>query len=247
MIERDAFLITWMHRLAGTSYEAADHPDPAVRQIALAYRRRGVRIALVELPVGEPLAVFVGLALQEEGEGPAAVVGLGAKLDPVAAARQAALEVAQVRPALRQRARGQDAGRVAELVADPAEVTTLDDHALLYAHPQTAAEFDFLFGERGEWPRTESRGDDAPELVRLVERLRAAGQEALYVNLTSPELEPLGLFAARAILPGYQPIWFGRRERRLGGERLLALPQRLGLTATVARVDELNPMPHPIA
>ena len=38
--ERDAVMIAWLNRLPGRRYDAASHPDPAVRQLAKSYRRR---------------------------------------------------------------------------------------------------------------------------------------------------------------------------------------------------------------
>src|SRR5690606_8874336 len=99
-LERDASLTAWPNRLPGRAYPELEHPDVDLRDRAAAYVRRGVGLELVRVPTDHPVTVFVGLALQEEGEGPAATVGLGADLDPVAAARQAAIEVAQVRPGL---------------------------------------------------------------------------------------------------------------------------------------------------
>jgi ribosomal protein S12 methylthiotransferase accessory factor len=223
----DALLIAWLNRLPGRRLDAAGHPDAEVRELALSYRRRGVELALYALPTDHPVAVVLGIAFQRGGyDGPFATVGLGADLDLAAAARGAALEVGQVRPAFRERCRTRDAGRIAELVADPSRTKTLEDHALLYADPQMAPVFAFLEGEHaGEWPESRSR---APKeaLVRVLDHF-VVEQEVLYVNLTPPDLEPLGLHTARAILPGFQPIWFGRGERRLGGSRLFELPRRL--------------------
>lgn len=248
VLERDAFLIAWLNRLPGRAYPALEHPDEDVRDLAAAYVRRGVRLELVRVPTDHPVTVFVGLALQEEGEGPAATVGLGADLDPVAAARQAAIEVAQVRPGLRQSCRGAAAERMRELAADPLGVATLDDHALLYAHPSTRGELDFLFGDAGSWPEaTRPRADPVEDLALLVDGFRSVDQDVLYVNLTPPDMAALGLHTARALLPGFQPIWFGRGERRLAGERLYRLPHALGLAPAPSTPATLNPMPHPVA
>ncbi len=247
VLERDALLITWLNRLPGRSFEAANHPDPDVRQLALAYRRRGARLALVELPSDHPVSVFVAIVFQDRGSsGPYATVGLGANLDPAVAARRAAIEAAQVRPAVRRWSRTTGAARTAELGANPQDVKSLEDHALLYANPSTAGAFDFLFGEQAEWsPKTD--GQPPKALDRILDFFADKHQDVLYVNLTSPDVEPLGLYTARAILPGFQPIWFGRHERRLGGRRLYELPHTLGLVARPTTPEFLNPMPHPLA
>lgn len=248
VVERDALLIAWLNRLPGRRYDATAHPDPEVRQMALAYQRRGVELALFELPADHPVSVFLGIAFQRGGYGgPFATAGLGANLDPAAAARAAALEVGQVRPAFRERCRTHDAARIAELVADPMATRTLEDHALLYADPSMASAFDFLEGERAEWPRKPDGRSTAEALSTVLDYFRSVGQDVLYVNLTPRDLEPLGLFTVRALLPGFQPIWFGRGERRLGGRRLFELPVRLGLRDAPAEAESLNPLPHPIA
>ncbi len=247
VIERDAFLIAWVNRLAARRYDAASHPDADVRHLAESYRRRGVELALFQMPTDHPVAVFAAIAFQRNGYGgPYATVGLGANLDPSLAARAAALEVGQVRPAFRERCRTHDAGRIAELVAEPAKVKTLEDHALLYADRTMAHAFDFLDGPVSSWPEARVT-NTAAALSTVLDHFRAVGQDVLYVNLTSRDLEPLGVFTARAILPGFQPIWFGHHERRLGGRRIFELPFQLGLRDTPADLESLNPLPHPIA
>lgn len=246
VLERDAFLTAWCNELPGVSYAALEHPEPRVRELAAAYERRGVRLLLIQLPTDHPVHVVMGLARQERGEGPAVVVGLGADLDLCEAARQAAIEVGQVRPGMRRRALSEDAERVAELADDPSKVATLDDHALLYCHPSLTPAFGFLQGRPGTWPPPERIAPE-PALKLLTKYFQSQGMEILYVNLTPPDMESLGIYTARAILPHFQPIWFGREERRLGGRRLFDLPVQLGLQETTRTAETLNALPHPLA
>jgi len=247
VLERDAVMIAWLARLPATPLDPQTHPDADVRRLARAYRRRGVELALYQVPTDHPVSVVIGIAFQNGGHGgPCATVGLGASIDQVAAARSAALEVGQVRPAFRARARTHDRQRIAELVAEPMLTQSLEDHALLYADPAMRSAFDFLDGPRGTWaaPGAPAMSD---ALAELIAHFHCNGGDMLYVNLTPPDLEPLGLFSARAVIPGFQPIWFGRSERRLGGRRLFELPHRLGLRSTPLDLESLNPLPHPVA
>ena len=247
VLERDALLVAWYNRLPGKPYDPSTHPDADVRTLAALWERRGVVLELVRLPTDHPVAVFMAiLRPQDPAQVPAAVVGLGAEIDPLGAARKAALEVGQVRPSLARYARGPGATRAAELLADPASVTTLEEHALLYSRPEMAEAFDFLRGAPGEWPapRTVTTAD---ALRSIVAALAADGGDVLYANLTPPDMAALGLHTARAVVPELQPISFGRGERRLGGRRLYELPVRLGLRSRPATAAELNPLPHPIA
>ncbi len=251
VIERDALMIAWLNQLPGERLEPQSHRDRDVLELCEAYARRGVDLELYRLPTDHPCQVCMALGVQvAEGDGPAVVVGLGADLDLHLAARKALLEVAQIRPPLRRRLRQPDVRRrLAELVADPRLVSSLQDHDLLYAARESAGAFDFL---RGAQPVPLSGGVDtsvgpAEKLRLLVDHFRIGGGELLYVNLTSHDLEGFGLHAARVIIPDFQPIDFGWKERRLGGERLYELPRRLGFTPARTTPERLNPAPHPIS
>ncbi len=251
VVERDAFLNLWLHRLPATKVDPFTLPDPDIVGLCAAYRRRGVAMELYRVPVDHGVHVFIGMAVEPEPDmSPAVVVGLGADYDPVAAARSAILEVAQVRPALRMRLRRDEAqARMAELVADPAKVTTLDDHDLLYADPAMLGSFDFLRRrpvEAFDWDAG-TPPDTETALRRLVGELREQGTDLLYRDLTTEDVAGLGVHVVRAVIPDYQPMHFGRGERRLAAERLYRMPRLLGLRADDAGVADLNDDPHPLA
>src|SRR5690606_32566129 len=119
MLERDAFLIAWLNRLPGRAYPTLEHPDEDVRDLAAAYVRRGVRLELVRVPTDHTVSVLNQLSTKLECKGPPATGGLGADLAPVAAAREAASVVAQLRQGLTQSCRGAAVERMRELPADP--------------------------------------------------------------------------------------------------------------------------------
>jgi ribosomal protein S12 methylthiotransferase accessory factor len=250
VLERDAFLITWYNRLRGQRVDPLLHADGAVVDLCKAYRRRGVQIEAYRLSTDHPCHVFVALSIQEDPEdGPAAVVGLGAEVDPTIALRRAILEVGQVRPALRIRMRDpSNQKRLAELVQDPHRVSTLPDHDLLYASTQMLSAFDFLrsFGPGEPVSRTNAP-TDSEKLDLIVNHFRSDGGDILYCNLTPPDMAALGLYTARVLLPGFQPIDFGWSERRLGGRRLFDLPVRLNLATGPSSASSLNSLPHPVA
>ncbi|MFG1815207.1 TOMM precursor leader peptide-binding protein [Kribbella sp. NPDC049174] len=256
VIERDAFAIAWSHRLPGRCVAAADVPDEQVRAIAATHARRGVELVVHLLPTDTAAAVVLAVAWSERA--PAAVIGVAAALEPVAAARAAVLEVAQVRPLLRSRLRLPAVRtRMAELAAAPARVATLDDHDLVYADPGAAATGMRFLREspRTPWPAVGTRpaGRDPMDaqsndnLQSLVRSLAAVAPDVLAVDVTPPDVADLGVRVVRGLVPGFVPIWFGADQARLGGSRLLEMPARIGLRPRPTRVDELNLTPHPLA
>ncbi|UBU09280.1 TOMM precursor leader peptide-binding protein [Nonomuraea gerenzanensis] len=238
VVERDAFLIAWAHRLPGRSHDALDVPDRETRRVAAAYAARGVTITVHRLPTDA--AAEVVLAIGWSDEPPAAVAGLGAHADPRLAARRAVLEVAQVRPALLARLRVPGtAARMDALAADRLPVTGLDDHDLRYAHPDAAAHglHHLRSAPLTPWEAGTRAGS-------LVESLVAAAGDVLYADVTPADVAAVGVRVVRAIVPGFQPIAFGAAHARLGGRRLYELPERLGLRPGTAT---LNLDPHPLA
>jgi bacteriocin biosynthesis cyclodehydratase domain-containing protein len=250
VIERDAFAIAWSHRLPGRCVAAADVPDEQTRAIAATHARRGVEFVVHLLPTDTSAAVVLAVAWSHRA--PAAVIGLAAALEPVAAARSAVLEVTQVRPLLRSRLRQPGVrARMAELAAAPSKVATLDDHDLVYADPAAAAAgMRFLRDAPQEsWP------DPAPSLIAqgnnslasLTRSLAEVAPDVLAVDVTPPDVVSLGVRVVRGVVPGFVPIWFGADQARLGGSRLLEMPSRIGLRPGPVRLDELNLDPHPLA
>ena len=248
VVERDAFLIAWAYRWAGRRSNALEVPDDETRAVAAAYARRGVRIDVHRLPT-DTVPVVLAAAWSESR--PAAVLGFGADLGQVAAARRAVLEVAQARPSLRARlCVPQTAHRLAELVADAGRVCDVTDHGLLYADPATAHTglahlIDAPFEKWDQPP------DDAHPigvaLKKLVDMLLAVAGDAYYVDVTTDDVAALGVHVVRAIVPGFQPIHFGAREARLGGTRLLQAPALFGIGRAASGLHELNHFPHPLS
>ncbi|MGY4771207.1 TOMM precursor leader peptide-binding protein [Kribbella sp. CWNU-51] len=246
VIERDAFAIAWSHRLPGRCVAAAEVPDEQTRAIAAAYARRGVEIVVHLLPCDT--VASVALAIMWSDQAPAAVIGVSAALDPIAAARSAVLEAGQVRPILDSRLRDPAVrARMAELAAAPSKAATLDDHDLLYADPHAAAAgMRFLRNApRQSWPDDVAQGNE--DLSGLVKSLAEVAPDVLAVDVTPPDVASLGISVVRGVVPGFVPIWFGADQARLGGRRLLETPSRMGLRPGPARLDELNLDPHPLA
>ncbi len=254
VIERDAFLISWFHRLPGSRIDPATVEHASVRSLTDAYRRRDVSLELYRLPTDlVEVSVYAAIGVQcgdrAVGPGPAAVVGLGAALDDRAAALKAVLEVGQIRPALKARLRDPASReRAAILLADPTAVEHLDDHDLVYSEPGALEWLSFWRdGEPQEWMDPGSVPENDQGLPVLLEAITSRGHRLVICDLTPPELGALGVHVARAVIPGFQPIHFGSRQARLAGSRLYELPYKLDLRAAPASRSDLNRLPHPIS
>ncbi len=250
VIERDAFIITWHQRLMCERYDPLTLPMKDVVDYCKMYKRRGVELSLFKLPTDFPCHVFLAIAHQIEGDGPAIVVGLGADFNPHKAAKGALIEVGQVRPGLRKRMRFEETqDRLAQLIKNPQEVKELEDHDLLYASPDTTHHFDFLLDlEPKQYDLGEVILSEKEQITQLIAHVKSIGSDLIYYNLTPPEMEKLHLFTARAVIPQLQPIHFGASKIRLGGKRLYELPYTLQLKNNKAdSYNDISFQPHPLA
>ncbi len=251
VIERDAFISAWLLGLSGTRIDPTSIGLRETDTLLAAHRRRGVEIELYRLhtTLSVHCMMAIGVAADDQRL-PAFVLGLGADHDAVAASRSALLEVAQVRPGLRYRmADPKLLEHRASLWEDHSRVATLEDHDLYYSGFETASALHVL-----RTGNAQSLHDVAgpaglegsvARLTSLAIELAEQGHRLCVADLTPPDMAPLGLYAARAVITGYQPIYFGEAERRPAMHRLATLTAQF----SHARFSPtaLNPYPHPLA
>ena len=145
----------------------------------------------------------------------------------------------------------------AAMVADAGLVRAMEDHALLYCHPDTLPRWEFLLGGPGApapartfaesfGRRPEPADDLLDDLLGLVDGYLRTGLDVIVVDQTGPEQRAAGLVAVKVIVPGTLPITFGHANRRVHGlPRVRTVPVLLGHRTEPLAEGDLNPFPHP--
>ena len=243
LVERDAMMLVWANRLSLP--RLTWHDDPPIRSLdEQAFAPTGLRYTAIDTSVFFDVPAAIGVVHGAAGD-PAAI-GLGGGCAPTMtnAWRTCVAEafavhrwlrglLAQARPPL-------------ERVED---VRTLEDHTLFHGTPGRAAALTFLEGspdERSTSDVPDVAGDTPGEIVaELVLRLGERGVSAYAVDVTSPDIEELGLKVARVVAPQLCALdVFGGAQYR-GGERLYRASFDAGLLDRPLTYDDLNPLPHP--
>jgi ribosomal protein S12 methylthiotransferase accessory factor len=247
LVERDAFLLTWMARLPAPEVNL-DADRGLIRSIRTHYARFGVELRVFHLVTDVELHAMMAIAFDKTGQGPAATVALGCHADPAAAALKSVFEVCQITPGARRNFHDRPP---AARLKSPSDVKTLEDHGAWLAVPERLGELSFLLDSGRKVALDEltdfSSSSTSQNLARCVASLAAAGCRVAYADLTTSDLRDFPIRVVRAFATGLQPIHFGRGEERLGGRRLFELPNRLGYAAHVLGESDLNPCPHPLA
>ena len=205
LVERDAFMITWLGRLAAPRLELDDRDDRAT-EVVRGLEELGAEMRLYLLDAGLGICVVVCIAYGDGNAWPGVTVALGADTSASRAVRAAVLEQAYSGPFLRQTMLS---GR-RRIPREPHEVSTFLDHALFYVPPSRAAACRFL-----------DQGDVAPIAIRALPEdndvsledcartLRTAGARVALVDVTSPDVALSGLRVVRAVSERTQPLSCG--------------------------------------
>ena len=189
LLERDAFIITWLNRLPVPELDFTD-VGGITRDIRSAYERWGAEVRAFLLATDLPVAVVMAVVIDRTGEGPAAMIGLGCEMDCTLALQKSLFEVCQLHELLRRR-HGEGAANRLNSYAD---VHTLDQHAAYFLRPDHLHEFDFLL-QHGRTLRIDGGSAPSPasvedDLKTLQSGLASNGYRVFYHDLTTPDSNP---------------------------------------------------------
>lgn len=231
LLERDAFMISWLARLPGKRLVLDGSLDPYAREVARQLAERGARLELYLVDAGVAVPTVVCIGYGDGKRWPGATASIAAHLSPRTAIRKAILEQGHIGPYLLRLMTGEET----VVPERPEDVHSLEDHALYYIPPSRAGALDVL-GAGGEVDVADLEEPAEISLSAIVERVGAAGLRMAMVDVTSPDLATTPFRVARVLGPDFQQIHFGHDNVRLGNPRLRAMaPQGF------------NPEPHPMA
>jgi ribosomal protein S12 methylthiotransferase accessory factor len=235
LVERDAFMLTWLCRLPAQRIHPEGALEPGVGEIVRQLGERGAAVELYLLDAGTGIPTVLCLGVGDGERWPAVTVALACHTDLRTAVRKAILEQGHVGPYIHRLM------HESKVPASPEEVLSLEDHALYYVKPDRLGAFDFLRrpgdADQEAVILAEVPPAPPPTAASCAERLSAAGLRVAIADVTSPDVTASPFRVARALGTNMQPIHFGERFRRLANPRLQAhLP-----------ASGVNPDPHPVA
>jgi ribosomal protein S12 methylthiotransferase accessory factor len=245
VIERDALMVCWYNRLPVPGFDLRAGRSDALRATLDRYAGAPVRLHCANITTDIGIPVTFAIMVSHHPGWPAAIVATAAHLDPEESIVRALHELAANH--LYIRSYFEDPSRKRPQAAH--EVVTQEDHGLFYCSPARLPLLDPFIRPRwlvrpDEVP-SELSSDVKTNVERCLARLAALDLEVIVIDLTTPDVQSLGLKVVKVLIPGAQPLDFGTRWQHFGGRRLYESPVRLGYRRTPPRVDELNTLPHP--
>jgi bacteriocin biosynthesis cyclodehydratase domain-containing protein len=234
LIERDAFMIFWLQRLSAPLVDVRCIDDVACIAMIRSLEESGYTVHIADLTTDLDVPVYLSMGIRDDGQKPALLCGAAASLDPTVAIARSLAEL-----------HAADASTTAFWTLQPplaaTDVLRLEDHYQAYQHPEWLDRAAFLWASSSR-VRVSPAGSPV-SLDALIALLADRGHDLIGVDITPPDVARYHVRVVRAIIPGLQPLGFGRRIR-LGGRRLYEAPRRMGYGRVAASDADLNPFPH---
>jgi ribosomal protein S12 methylthiotransferase accessory factor len=122
------------------------------------------------------------------------------------------------------------------------EITDFKHHVLYYLNPESMRNLAFLVEARTQRFGGTASQSSVPERLRgTVELLARQGYEPVYVDTTPEDLRSIGIWTAKVLVPGLQPLHVGVGTEHRDLRRLRRVAEHWGLEWPRA----LNSEPHP--
>ncbi len=247
VVERDAFLITYLNRLERDQFDIRQMEDQSFSKARQDFLRYNLELYVADITSDIPIPVALSIIVDRSAIGPAVSVGLKASLDIVEAVTGSAEEAQYSRPWMRhQLVHRPNLGRVHQIAG---QISSLKDRAFLWSSTSMIEQLDFLL-DNSTYRTTDETSNLTSQtavanLQTVLDVFTELGLEVLYVDVTTPDVEEIGFKVVKVIMPELQPLYLDEAFRYLGGERLYTVPKTLGYRRRATAVDELNPVPHP--
>lgn len=228
VIERDALTLTWFNKIPASEI-FLNHVKLKSTLKRVSHMNGKFHFLDITTDIGIPVVLV--LAFFPYSGQPAAVAGASCRPTLKSAALKSLIEACQQYPVSKwlMHTNSQYVYK-----ADFSDVIDFDNHVHYYTKQENLNQFDFLFNEK-EKKHKELFGDDTHILKKLITLFKEKEMDVIAVNVTTPDIEKLGFYVARVVVPQLQPLNGDYRFRFLGGKRL----------SSYNCSQEVNIYPHP--
>lgn len=234
VIERDAFMISWLNRLSPPRLDPNDlsEQDSDIRDVVASLKRYRLRPELLLLPTDFPFYVVAGVLIDETGKGPAFAIGAKAHWDLKRAILGALSEAASVRYSLKNTYQEDvDMNRIGR-----------KERLIYWSKKERLPATNFFTEGRLTKERLTIEEMTATRAwERLLTSFREKGYSLYGAEISSRESSEVGFRSVYVFSPELQPMHLDERAAAFGGKRLREIPALLGYEPAT----ELNKEPHP--
>lgn len=244
LIQRDAFLMFWLHSTAPPRIDLDTIEDKEVREILAKLTRYGLEAEILDITSDFGLPTFAAFILEKKEGSYSAAMGASSQGNSDSAMKQSLLEALVMSNDRRKHL----PHRLPESYRPFEDPIGHFDRNKLFANPDTFSHYTwFLSGSKKEiqtlrarYRAPENRADEFQFLLSEL-RSRGKGYELYYFASPHPVLKELGYHVVKVVVPALVPLYLTETAAPLGNLRLQNAPSILGFGKT----SFPYPFPHP--
>jgi ribosomal protein S12 methylthiotransferase accessory factor len=243
IVERDAFMITYLNRLNRPHIDLMSHPD--LKQIALLAKEYHLEPHIIDISTDLDIYSFVGVLVDKTGKGPVVSLGLKSGLHPLKTMIGAFQEAFHPRPWIRS-----------QMIIHPNHDTqqttcrTLVDRALFWTD-QTHLQFlSFLLSEKTKVRKVATYKNKSGKTIQedlrlLLHTLAKRKLDIYYVDITPAALQGNLVHCVKVLIPQLHPLYLDDLYPYWGGKRLYEVPPKIDPSFSQTKEQNLFRVPHP--
>ena len=247
LIERDAFMITWLNKLSPNKIPKESVPGKEFQKIIASFRRWNLEVHLLSLPTDMPVHVFLSIIIDKTGIGPAVSVGASADFNKNRAIVDALKESLGCRLFVRKSLDyAKKVGK--DLSFQNKETIGREERLLCWCDTKKIRDMAFLLnGKQVSFEDLPLRagGGTAKRTVEMVSRIfKEKKLELAYVEISDDMVKKnVGLHTVVVLAPQLQPLHLLENLPFNWGERIKTVPTSCGFVPAEQLNDEVHPFP----
>ena len=246
VVERDAYMITYLNRLPLHPIDTEKIVDEGIQRIHRLFEEYHLEWYLYDITTDVPIPVFMSILIDRSCSGPAVSVGLKCSLNISNAMIGSAEEAQSSRLWIREETLKHPNFRTINYSYE--NFVELEKRGLYWANGYMIQHLDFLLeNEKIEYEKNINNNfkDSIKKLRCVMSAFKEKGIDFAIKEVTTPDVAEFGFRVVKVIIPNLQPLYLDERFRYFGGKRLYEIPKLLGYVDHESNEENLNQIPHP--
>ena len=242
VVERDAFMITYLNKLKAPRIDLENIQNKQINSYLTWFKKYFLELYVFDITTDIKIPTVLCIILDKSGVGPALSFGAKADINYIDAVIGAIEEAQNSRVWIRYlKVKRKN-------IKNIKEINEPEDRAIYWYGLKRINNFDFLLKNKKtkiDFKKFKRINKTRQKLKEVLKILKKNKKNIFFVNLTPKEIKKYGFKVVKAIIPKMQPLYLYEDFKYLGEARLYNIPVILGYRKVPEKESKLNKVPHP--